>query len=191
MSLSINDLKKDVVFLWEGAPHKVLEVQHKKMARQGATVEAKFRNLINGSTITRTFFPSERLEEAEVEKKELLFLYEHRGEYCFVDPADRSQRSTLTKDEVGESAAFLKPNLGVTAEYFDGKIISIVLPIKVEVKVVEAPPGLKGDTASGGSKAVKIETGAMIQTPLFINAGDIIRVNTQKGEYVERVEKGK
>ena len=190
MSLSINDLKKDVVFLWEDAPHKVLDVQHKKMARQGATVEAKFRNLINGSTITRTFFPSERLQEAEVEKREMLFLYEHRGEYCFVDPQNRSNRVMLSADEV-EGRTFLKPNLVVTAEYFDGTIINILLPIKVEVEVVEAPPGIKGDTASGGSKAVKIETGATIQTPLFINAGDIIRINTQKGEYVERVEKSK
>ena len=187
--LSINDLKKDIIFLWEGKPHKVLGVQHKKMARQGATVEAKFRNLISGATITRTFFPSEKLEEAAVEKKELVFLYTHKGEYCFVNPNDKSQRSVLGADEVGNAALYLKPNLEVMAEYFDGTIIGIIVPIKIEAKVVEAPPNVKGDTASGGSKPVKIETGATVQAPLFISVGDVIRVNTQKGEYTERVSK--
>jgi elongation factor P len=188
--LDINDLHKDTIFLFEGAPFKVLDVQHKKMARQGATVQVKIKNLVSGSTLSRSFFPSDKFEEAELEKRSLIFLYEHRGEYCFVAPKDRSQRFILTADEVGDKAHFLTPNLEVTAVVFNATIISIELPIKVDYKVAEAPPGIKGDTASGGNKQVKLETGAVVQTPLFINAGDTVRVNTEKGEYVERVSKG-
>lgn len=189
--LSINDLQKDTIFLFEGAPYKVLEIQHKKMARQGATVQVKIKNLVSGSTLSRSFFPSDKFEEAELEKRSLLFLYEHRGEYGFVLPQNRSQRFILKVDEVGDKAQFLKSNLEVTAVFFNGNIISIELPIKVDYTVAEAPPGIRGDTASGGSKPVKIETGATVQTPLFINVGDTIRVNTEKGEYVERVKKAR
>jgi len=189
--LGVNDLRKDTIFIFDGAPHRVLELQHKKMARQGATVEAKLRNLVSGATITRSFLTSARFEEAEIEKRELLFLYEHRGEYGFANPTNRSERFILKEGELGDEKNFLKPNSEITAEFFDGRIIHIVPPIKVDFKVIEAPPGLKGDTASGGSKEVVIETGAKIKTPLFINEGDVIRVNTQKGEYAERVSKGK
>ncbi|MEX2007995.1 MAG: elongation factor P [Candidatus Spechtbacterales bacterium] len=187
-----NEVSKDDIVMLNGAPHKVLELQHRKMARQGATVAMKFKNLTSGSTVTRSFNASERLEDADVEKRPFLFLYEHRGEYCFVPSHNRSQRVLLSREDIGEEKAkFLKPNTEVIAEVFDEKILAIELPIKVEYEVREAPPSIKGDTAAGGTKQVKLETGAVIATPLFINAGDVVRVNTVKGEYVERVEKGK
>ncbi len=191
MLLSINDIKKDTVFLWENIPHKAVEVRHKKMARQGATVEVKCRNIVNNTIITRTFFPSDKLEYAEIEKKELIFLYEHRGEYCFVDPENKSDRTKLDKDAIGESAKYLLPNTPVSVEYFDGEALSINLPIKVDMKVIESPPSIKGNTAMGGTKIVVLESGMKLKTPLFINEGDVARVNTQKGEYVERVSKAK
>lgn len=188
--LTVNDLQKDTIFMLDGAPHRVLEVHHKKMARQGASIQTKLKNLITGATLSRNFMGAGRFEEAEIEKRGLIFLYEHRGEYAFIEPDDRSKRFMVKESQLGDERQFLKPNLEVSAEFFEGEIIRIVLPIKVEYKVIEAPPGVRGDTVSGGSKQVVIESGATIQTPLFIDEGDIIRVNTERGEYAERVSKG-
>ncbi|OGZ61463.1 MAG: hypothetical protein A2932_01645 [Candidatus Spechtbacteria bacterium RIFCSPLOWO2_01_FULL_46_10] len=185
-----SDLRKDGIFILDGTPHKVLEAHHQKMARQGAVVQTKLRNLLNGATISRNFNGNERFEEAEIEKRKLLFLYKHRGEYGFANPGNRAERFILEESQLGNEKHFLKPNLEVDVEFFGGEIVNIIPPIKGDYKVVEAPPNVKGDTASGGNKAVTIETGAKILTPLFIEEGDVIRVNTEKGEYVERVKKG-
>ena len=126
-----------------------------------------------------------------IEKVKLIFVYANKGEYIFYEPPDKSKRLTLNEGQAGEISKFLKANLEIAAEKFEGKIIGINLPIKVDYKVTEAPPNVKGNTASGGTKQVTIETGAVILTPLFIESGDIIKINTQKGEYVERVEKNK
>ena len=189
MSLSINDLQKDTVFLLDQVPHKVLDIKHKKMARQGATVEAKCRNLINKNNITRTFFPSDKFEEVEIVKKEMLFLYGNKNEYCFVDEADKSNRVMLKPEEVKGVDNYLLPNLKVTLEYCEDKVIGVGLPVKVDVEVVESPPDIRGNTAQGGTKNVVVSTGMVVKTPLFINKGDVIRINTQKGEYVERIKK--
>lgn len=187
--LSINDLKKDTLFVVNNAPCKVLEVAHKKMARQGATCEVKFCNLTTGDILTKTFFPSHKFEEAEIETKECLFLYSHKNEYYFCDPQNKSQRFSLQQHIIGESKKYLIPNLVVNAVWYENKVINITLPIKVDVKVIDAPPNIKGNSASSPSKQVIIETGATIQTPIFIQTGDTIRVNTQKGEYAERIHK--
>lgn len=188
--ISVNDFKKDIIFLFDGAPHRILEVHHKKMARQGASVQTKLKNLISGTTLSRNFTSAARFEEVDIVHKQLIFLYEHRGEYVFVDPEDRSERFILKEDRLEGEKDFLKSNLEVAAHFMGDEIIQIVLPIKVDYRVIEAPPGLKGNTVSGGNKQVVIETGARIQTPLFIEEGDFIRVNTQRGEYAERVSKG-
>lgn len=189
--LNVNDLQKDTMFILDGVPYRVLEVDHKKVARQGASVQTKLKNLISGATLSRNFTGADKFEEAEIDKKTLTFLYGHRGEYVFIEPDDKSVRFTLKEDDLGPEKDYLKPNLEVVAEFFDEKIIRIIVPVKVDYKVVEAPPGVKGDTVSGGTKQVKIESGAMIQTPLFIEMDDVIRVNTERGEYAERVKKGK
>lgn len=183
-----NDLKKDTIFLLDEQPHKVLSTVHVKKARQGATVQLKLKNLISGSTISRNVSSNERFEKAEIERRELEFVYNHRGEYVFSDPQDKSQRFSLSEEQLGDTKLFLKEGLRVGAEYFNDKIINIVLPIKVDYKVIEAPPNVKGNTASGGAKTVIIESGAQIQAPLFIEEGDVIKVNTQKGEYAERAK---
>ena len=189
--LTVSDLAKDLIILLDGAPHRILEVHHKKIARQAATVDAKLKNLLSGSTVSRTFSSSEKFEEAEVEKRDLQFEYSNRGKYVFVNPQDKSERYELIEDNLGDEKGFLKEGLSISAHFFKGEIISIELPVKVNYKVIEAPPNIKGNTVSGGTKQVKIESGAMISTPLFIEAGDIIRVNTEKGEYAERVKKAK
>jgi elongation factor P len=188
--LSYTDLTKGILFIMDGAPWEVLESHFLRMQQRKAVVQTKIKNLITGKIIDRNFQPSDNFEEAEMEKMKSRFLYENRG-VCWFDELDNPKnRFSLKKEELGETTAkFLKPNLPVTALKFQDKIINIELPIKVDYKVVEAPPAIRGDTAQGGSKVVTIETGAKVSVPLFINEGDIVRINTQTGDYVERIEK--
>ncbi|MDX1535984.1 MAG: elongation factor P [Candidatus Spechtbacterales bacterium] len=187
--LTINNLQKDTTLILDGQPYKVLDIVHRKKARQGATVQAKLKNIVTGATVSRNFTQSDKFEEAEVEKRDLNFLYNHRGEFVFINSDDKSERYPVSEEDIGDKAQYLKENLGIVAEFFKGDIINIVLPIKVDYKVVEAPPAVRGNSAGAVTKQVKIETGAMITTPLFINRGDVIKVNTEKGEYVERTNK--
>ena len=189
MSLSINDLKKDSMFMFQGAPFKVLDIKHKKMARQGATVEVRCRNLVSKTIVVKTFFPSDKLENVDIEKRDMMFLYKNREGYCFVDPNDRSKRIMLPHKDIGEISGYLLPNTHVALEFFNDQVIKIEIPIKVDIEVVEAPPSIKGNTAQGGTKNVVVETGITVKTPLFINRGDVIRVHTQTGDYVERIKK--
>ncbi len=188
--LSMNDLKKGTLFLLDGQPYIVLEVAHLMMGRGGSVLQTKIKNLVTGATVSRNFKQADKFEEADIQRKKFVFLYAHRGEFCFVDEKDRAKRVLLTEDEVGEQRKFIKPQTIVDVEFFNEKVLRIILPIKMDLKVTEAPPSMKGNTAQGGTKTVALETGATIQTPLFINMGDTIRVNTETEEYVERVEKG-
>lgn len=190
MSLGVNELKPKMFFIYEGQPFVVLETHHLKMQQRRPTVQVRMHNLINGKVLERNFAQSDVFEEADVEKQKVKFLYGHRNQYWFVNENDPSKRFELSDELLGDSAKFLKANTILEAVLFEGKIITIELPIKMEFKVVEAPPAIKGNTAQGGVKQVKLETGATINAPLFINEGDMIRVNTETGEYVERVEKG-
>ena len=191
MSLGVNELKQKTFFIYEGQPYVVLETHHLKMQQRRPTVQVRMRNLINGKVLERNFAQSDVFEEADVERQKVKFMYSHRDQYWFTYESDPSKRFELGKDILGDSVKFLKPNTVLEAILFEGKIISIELPIKMEFKVVEAPPSIKGNTAQGGLKQVKLETGANMSVPLFINQDDIIRINTETGEYVERVEKGK
>lgn len=187
--ISANDARKDDTIILDGKPHKVLEASHMKKARQGAMVQLKLKNLLTGATLSRTFGSGERFGEADLQKRELEFVYNHKDEYVFSDASDKSQRFSLSKEKLGGKASFLNSGLHITAEYFGDNLIDIILPIKAEYKVVAAPPNVRGNTAGAATKSVTIETGAQIQAPLFIGEGDIIKVNTEKGEYVERVSK--
>lgn len=187
--LSINDLKSGVLILIDGAPYQVLEVSHLHMGRGGSSVQTEIRNLKTGQVLHRNFKPADTFEEARVEKKPLVFLYSHRGEYVFTEPNNPKNRFSLKERTVGENKKWLKTNTPVTALFLEEELINLSLPIKMDFKVIEAPPGTQGDRSSAGTKAVTLETGAIIQAPLFINIGDIIRVNTETGGYVERVEK--
>jgi len=187
--LSINDLKNGSLVVIDGEPYTLMSIKHLHMGRGGASLQTKIRNLRTGQVYERNFKPADEFEEAEIEKIASRFLYKNRGLYWFNEAGNPKNRFSLKLEKIGDSAQFLKPNLEVQAVKFENKIINIELPIKVDYKVVEAPPAIRGDTAQGGTKTVIIETGAKISTPLFINEGDVIRVNTQTGEYVERIEK--
>ncbi|MDP3769590.1 MAG: elongation factor P [Candidatus Sungbacteria bacterium] len=187
--LSYTELKKGTLFVKEGVPFEVLDSSFSRMQQRKAVVQAKIRNLVTGKQQDLTFQPSDNFEEAIVTKKPLLFLYEHRGDFVFIDPDNRQTRFTMSAQQVGDNRKWLKKDTTITALFFDEKILNFVLPIKMDLEVTEAAPGVQGDRATQGTKSVTLETGAVIQAPPFINTGDIVRVNTESGTYVERVEK--
>ncbi|HUX35920.1 MAG TPA: elongation factor P [Candidatus Paceibacterota bacterium] len=193
--LSYTELKKGIIFSMDSQPYEVLESNFLRMQQRKAVVQAKIRNLATGKVLDRNFQPSDKLEEIELEKKSAVFIYQRslpdgRQEFWFHEEGNPKNRFSLPVEIVGTAANFLKPNTVINSVSFNDKVIKVTMPIKMDLKVTEAPPSIKGNTAQGGTKVVALETGAKISVPLFINTDDIIRVNTDTGEYVERVEKG-
>ncbi len=187
--LSHNDLKKQAKFIFNGQPYEVLESSFLFKGRGSSVTQTKIKNLITGNVISKNFHPGDQFEEALIEKIKAKFLYSHRDKYFFCLAENPSNRFELPKEIIEESISFLKPNEIIEGIKFEDKIINISLPVKVQLKVVEAPPGIKGDRAQGGTKTVVLETGAQINVPLFIETGDIVEINTEKKEYVRRIEK--
>ena len=181
------DLKRGVEFILEKQPYEVLESDLVFKGRGRSVVQAKIKNLITGNVISRSFHVGENFEEAQILKKELKFLYSHKDNFVFCEKDNGSQRTNLTKQQIGESVNFLKPNEIVQGIVFEDRIINVLLPIKTTLKVIESPPGVRGDRSEGGTKLVTLETGAQVNVPLFIEEGDIIEINTQTGEYVKRI----
>ncbi len=187
--LDYSEIKQKKIILLDGEPYEVLSSHVFRMQQRKPVNQTKLRHLITGKVTERSFHQSESVHEADITMRKVKFLYNHRGEFMFCEEKDPSKRFPLPEELLGNGAKFLKPNILVDAVEFDEKIIGINLPIKMELKVTEAPPGIKGDTAQGGTKQVVLETGVTINAPLFINEGDVIRINTETGEYVERVDK--
>lgn len=188
--LSYTDLKPGMVFVRDGEPCRVLEYEFVRMQQRKPVAQLKVRSLLSGKTLQLTAYPSDAFEEAEIETADVQFIYANRNEYWFHPAGDPKARFVLAADVIGEPARFLKAGMIARAFSFKNKTISVEVPVKVELTVTEAPPAIKGNTAQGGTKLITLETGAKIATPLFIGEGDIVRVNTETGEYVERVEKG-
>lgn len=186
--LSYFDLRKGVKFILDGEPYEVLEFQQMKKAQDVVVAQTKIRNLITGRVFERSFHKGNTFEEAELGKTELKFIYSSGGKFCFSETDNPRNRFELTEEQIGNGAKFLKLNQMLTGIKFQGKIINVILPIKLNLKVIEAPPGVKGGRAEPGTKTVTLETGAKINAPLFVEEGDIIEVNTEKSEYVRRVE---
>lgn len=187
--LSYTDLTKGTMFVMDRQPYIVLEYAFLRMQQRRPTSKVKARNLITGKTGEYTFQQSDSFEEADIEKKPLNYLYSHRGDYVFVDSNDPKNRIAFKEERIGEQAKYLKPDVTVTAYVFDEKIINIELPVKIDYEVKEAPPSFKGNTATGGSKTVILDNGLSLNVPMFVNQGDVIRVNTETGIYTERVTK--
>lgn len=188
--LAYNEIKEKKIIIYNDEPCEVVESHVARTQQRKPQNQVKLRSLISGKTFAATFHVSDKADEAEINKREIKFLYHNRGEYWFCEPNDPSKRFKLEADLIGEAAKFLKANMLVTAlvwgEDEEAKIISVQLPIKVEFLVKEAPPAVKGDTAKGGTKQVVLENGTTISAPLFINQGDKIVINTESGEYSER-----
>lgn len=186
--LAHTDLKKGVQFILDGQPCEIMEANSMKKAQRRPVVQTKIKNLITGNVIERNIQQGEVFQEAELIKMEAKFLYSHRDRYFFCEANNPAKRFDLSPEQVGPQFKFLKPNQIIEAVIFEEKIINIILPIKVQLKVTEAPPGVQGDRAQGGTKQVTLETGAQINVPLFVEEGDVVEVNTDTGEYVKRVE---
>lgn len=187
--LSYFDLRKGTRFILEDQPYEVLEFRQMGKAQDVVVAQTKIRNLITGKALFRNFHQGNTFEEAEITKFQAKFLYVHRGKYVFCEKDRPAKRFELIADQIGESIRFLKPNEAVEGLLFQDQIINISLPIKVQLAVKDAPPGLKGDSAKGGIKQVTLETGTILNVPLFVESGDIIEVNTETGEYTRRIGK--
>jgi len=188
-SIPYSELKKGKQIIINNEPYEIIEASSMFKARGHSVLQVKLKNLITGNIISRTFHPSDIFEEAELFKIKAKFLYSHRENYFFAEKDNPSKRFSLTKEQISSSVKFLKPDQEVETIIFNEEIINISLPIKIQLKVKQAPPGIKGSRAQAGNKIVVLETGAEINVPLFIEEGDIIEINIEKGEYVRRIEK--
>lgn len=186
--LSHTDIKKGVIILIDSQPYEVLEAMPQRYAQRKLMIQTKVRNLITGNVLDKTVHQGESFEEAEIDKLKVKFLYSHRDKFVFSEEQRPANRFELEPEQVGSAGNYLKPNTALDALIFNEKIIKVILPIKVRLKVVEAPPGAKGDRAQSGTKAVTLETGGQAQVPLFIEEGDIVEINTETGEYSGRAE---
>lgn len=188
--LQYSEIKEKKVIIWKDEPFIVLESHVARTQQRKPQNQVKMRSLINGRAVNETFRSSDTAEEADIEKKEVKFIYENKGEFWFCEPNDPAKRFTIDSKIIGDKAKFLKTNLVLHTQIFDyddeEKIIGIDLPIKMEFTIKEAPPNIKGDTATGGTKTVVLENDMNLNVPLFIEAGEKIIVNTETGMYVER-----
>lgn len=183
--ISTNEFKTNVTVTIDGDAWQVIEFQHVKPGKGAAFVRAKMRNLCTGSVVERTFNAGERLPKAHVERKEMQYLYETDGIYVFMDN-ETYEQFELNEKQLGEAINFLKDNMAVKIMVYEERILGIDLPNTVELAVAETEPGIKGDTATGGNKVAKLETGYAVKVPLFINEGDVLKIDTRSGEYIER-----
>lgn len=186
MALSITECKSGMTILLEGQVFLVLEVHHVKPGKGAAFIRTRLKNLKLATVLERTFRSNESIEEAFIEQKKLQYQYASADSYHFMDQ-ETYEESLLTKEQLGNNVAYLKDNLEVTAYFFQHELLNIVLPNSIVFKVVETEPGLKGDTAKSTLKPAKIESGAVISVPLFVNPGDYIKVDAKEGKYLERV----
>ncbi len=185
------DVRRGTKILVKGEPYTVLEFQHVKPGKGGAYMRTKMKNLISGLVHEETFRADEKLETPDLQYKDMLYLYEHDNLYEFLDQESYDQIA-FDKDQISDVIDFLKEQTVYTVLFFNDRPIAVSAPLFMELAVKETPPGVKGDTAQGGgTKPATLETGLVLQVPLFVNEGDIIKVDTRESKYVERLEKKK
>lgn len=187
--LSYNEIVQKKVIEYNNEPYEVLSSHVFRMQQRKPVNQTKLRHLVSGKVLEISFHQNESVPEADIGTMSAQYLYTNRGESWFSEEGNPKNRFSFPEDAVADKVKWLKANSTVEVLLYKEEPVSIKIPIKVDLKVVEAPPGVKGDTATGGSKQVKLESGAVVSTPLFINEGDILRINTDNGEYYERVEK--
>jgi len=183
--ISVNDLRTGLTIEIDGTLYTVIEFLHVKPGKGAAFVRTKLKNLETGAVFERNFRAGERVNRAHIETKEMQYLYNTGDEYFFMDSRTYEQVS-LSKDVLGDATYFLKDNMTIFVQFHQGRAIGVELPTFVELTVVQTDPGLKGDTATGGSKPATLETGLVVQVPLFIDQGEVIRVDTRTKEYLSR-----
>lgn len=188
-TIDYNEVKERKYIVLDGAPYEVLTSHVFRKQQRKPVNDTKLRNLFTGKVVEHSFHQSDKVEEAEIEEKQVIYLYNHRGEYWFCDQKDKSKRFELPAELVSAQMNFVKPNTVISLLSFQDKPMGVKTAIKVELKVKEAAPAVKGNTVQGGSKRVVLETGAEIDVPMFVNEGDTLVINTNTGEYVERLGK--
>lgn len=182
--ISGSELRKGIIIELEGKLYQVIDYQHIKMKRT-ALAKVKLRDINAGHTIERSFQSNEKLVRARLDSRPMQYLYNDEGLYYFMDK-ESFEQITLNTNQLGDTLSYLKEGASVEISSYQGEVIGIELPITVELAVIETESGFKGDTATGGNKSAKLETGITIQVPLFINEGDVLKVNTRTGTYLER-----
>ncbi|MBE3588580.1 MAG: elongation factor P [Thermoanaerobacteraceae bacterium] len=183
--ISTNDFRTGLTIELEGDVYQVIDFQHVKPGKGSAFVRSKLKNLRTGAVIEKTFNAGEKIPRAHVERREAQYLYNDGTSYNFMDMETFDQFS-MTAEQLGDAVKFLKENMTINLLMFQGKSIGVDLPNYVELKVVETTPGIKGDTASGGSKPATLETGYVVQVPFFIEVGDVLQIDTRTGQYIKR-----
>lgn len=186
--ISTNDLRRGTVIKLEGVLFSVVDSQHVKPGKGGAFVRTKLRNIKRGTVIDRTFRAGEKVEDVRLENRPMQYLYEEGDGVVFMD-TESYEQETIPRDAIGDAMQFLKENDICEIAIYEGEAVSVVPPQTVVLKVTYAEPGLKGDTATNVLKPVQVETGAEVRVPLFVEEGDFIKINTETGEYLERVKR--
>lgn len=187
--LSYNEITNKKIIEYDGQPFEVLSSHVFRMQMRKPVNQTKLRHLVSGKVLEISFHQSETVQEADISTMQANYLYTNRGQSWFAEAGNPKNRFFFPEDAVADKTKWLVANSPVQVLTFKDEPVTISVPIKIELKVTEAPPAVKGDTATGGNKLVKLESGASVLTPLFINEGDILRINTDTGEYVERAEK--
>lgn len=184
--ISAGDFRNGLTFEFEGNVYQVVEFQHVKPGKGAAFVRTKLKNVISGSVVERTFNPTEKVEKAMIERKDMEYLYEDSGLYYFMDQ-ETYEQIPLSQEQLGDSLKFVKENMTVTILSYKGSVFAVEAPNFVELAVTATEPGVKGNTASNVTKPATVETGATINVPMFINEGDVIKIDTRTSEYLSRV----
>lgn len=186
--VSTSDFKKGRKILFRNEPYMVIDFTHVKPGKGGAYVRTKMKNMITGLMHEETFHSGEKFEDPGLEYKDMQYLYNDETLYHFMD-LDSYEQVSLNKNQIEEAFDYLKEQSIYNALYFQGRLIAISAPMFMELKVTDAPPGIKGNTAQGGAtKPVTLETGLVLHAPLFVEEGDILKVDTRTGEYIERIK---
>ncbi len=185
--LEYNEIKPHKFIVYEGEPFEVLTSHVFRKQMRKPVNATKLKNMLTGKVMEISFHQSEKVAEAELEKKDIKYLYTNKGESWFCDKNDPSKRFNLPTGIIADKLDYVKTNDVVTLLSFEEKPLDLAIPIKVDLKVTEAAPAVKGNTVQGGLKTIKLETGKTLNVPMFINEGDVLRINTDTGEYVERV----
>ncbi len=183
--VSTNEFKTNLTVTIDGDAWQVVEFQHVKPGKGAAFVRAKMRNLCTGAVVERTFNAGERLPKARIDRRSMQYLYADGDSFVFMD-TDNYEQTELNREQLGNALNFLLENMEVKIVVFEGRILGVELPNTVELKVVKTEPGVRGDTATGGSKPATLETGYVVKVPLFINEGEVLAIDTRSGDYISR-----
>ncbi len=184
---STPDFRKGLKIEINGEPFTIVDFLHVKPGKGGAFVRTTLKSLTSGNVLERTFRSGEKIDKPNLEEKEMQYLYESEGEFHFMEN-ETYEQLFLTQDQLGAAKNYLQENVVVTVLFHNGKPIGVDVPIFVELPVVATEPGVRGDTASGGSKPATLQTGLTVQVPFFVNEGDILKIDTRTGKYIERVK---